>query len=550
MVSLFLAIALNAILNTSDTASDIGMFKLLWSRKFENLAIILLGIDFLPGLLVNIHHITSSTWRTISTRKKIISVSLLVIQPFSVILTSCAWMSHIDNDYYHYLSRLSTVIHGHLESPLQFVFFFYLWSKGYIRTPLEETSVFVDRNGNSLPLGNIAGTFSLSFTISGMVKGALDSFESYDSKFKFLCFSSTNMVFRIFSLCFFTQYFDNIVYISFLIVPIIIINSVLFSRRAGYHGKGISIISSLVCSIIVPVSTTEKPHLYQITLESLSEIKRKSEKENRKKLSDETRRNSAILCFCTSPIFLLADAAVAIVANYGSYVNDSVWTNRQLTSWFFCFFIPTFFMVILTAVSIYKNEEKSLPKQKETSKTSNKYVRIIRNIPRLLKSHAKENYYSDIAILGMIVIIAAHSSNVPRTNSYLIGYEHSEKRELSMFEARSSFDLKKLCKENLCNLKDFSIQIKNMDYRNVSHMEDNTIYIKVDINVTTIPKTIRIIEDAADWEDIASNNDEEKLCKRCLPGPNPQHQRCLTLSFEGWKINDCKGRISFLLKQF
>ena len=205
-------------------------------------------------------------------------------------------------------------------------------------------------------------------------------------------------------------------------------------------------------------------------------------------------------------------------------------------------------MVILTAVSIYKNEDNSTPKHNETSKTTNKYVRKIQNIPRLLKSHAKENYLSDIAILGMIVIIAAHSSNVPRTNSYLIGYEHSEKHELSMFEARTTFDLNKFCKENLCNLKDFSIQIKNLDYRDVYHMDDNTIYIKVNINVTTIPKTIRIIEDAADWEDIVSNSYEEKVCKRCLPGPNPQHQRCLTLSFEGWKINDCKGRISFLLK--
>ena len=90
MLSLMLAIAFNALLNTIDTGSDIGMFKLLISRDYEMLAYILLAVDFLPGILVNIHHVTSSTWRNISRRQKIISTSLLLLQPFSVFLTSFA----------------------------------------------------------------------------------------------------------------------------------------------------------------------------------------------------------------------------------------------------------------------------------------------------------------------------------------------------------------------------------------------------------------------------------------------------------------------------
>ena len=541
MASLLLAIAFNALLNTSDTASDIGMFKLLLSRDFGILAFILLGIDFLPGILVNIHHVTSSTWKKISRRQRIGSVALLLLQPFSVMLTSFVWMLDIENDYYHYLSRLSTIIHGHLESPLQFVFFFYLWSKGYMRTPLEETSIFIDRNGNYLPFGNIAGTFSLSFTISGMVKGALDTFESNDSKFKFLTFSSVNMVFRIFSLAFYVQFYDHVVYISFLVLPIMLINAILFSRRAEHHGKGISVISSLICSVVVPVSTTEKPHLYQITLDSLSKEERTKEEESRKKLSDEMRRNSALLSFCTSPIFLLADLAVVIVVNYGSYKNDSVWTNTQLSSWFLVFFLPTFFMAMLSALSMYRNEDKSNEIDKEASGESKTCMDKLKNAPKLLKNHISKNYLSDISVLGMIIIIAIHASSVPSTNSYLLGYE--DQHELNLFEARTNFDLARYCRDNICSLNKEDSQFRNQDYRKINYLEDNIIYVDEKINASKLPTKFRLIVDALDWNDIVAKNVDHKICKRCLLASNPQHQRCTTLSFEGWNIRNCQGKI-------
>merc|ERR1712223_110061 len=114
--------------------------------------------------------------------------------------------------------------------------FIYMWSKGYLRTPWEETSRFVDRNGNAWSVGNIWGTMSLTLTIVGMIKGCLDSFESTDEKFKFFVFSSINMTYRIGSLAFYSQFFDDPQYLLILLVPLVVVTFLLFLRRSGHHG--------------------------------------------------------------------------------------------------------------------------------------------------------------------------------------------------------------------------------------------------------------------------------------------------------------------------
>ena len=291
----------------------------------------------------------------------------------------------------------------------------------------------------------------------------------------------------------------------------------------------------------MPVSTTEEPHLYQINLASLSKQQQQQEKENRKKLSDEMRRNSALLSFFTSPIFLLADLAVVITVNWTSYKNDSVWTDYQLNSWFLYFFLPAFFIAMLSALSMYKSNDKSITIDNETSKESKTCMSKMKKKANFVIAHVKENYLSDLALLGMAMIIALHSLYVPRTNSYLFGYEKGS--ELMMFEGRTNFAISKHCKENLCNLDEMDVHInfENKDYRKIKYFEENVIYVSENINVTSIPLKVRIIEDAQDWKDIETKNSNQKICKRCLIGSNPQHQRCSTLSQEGWNIRDCQG---------
>ena len=51
-----------------------------------------------------------------------------------------------------------------------------------------------------------------------------------------------------------------------------------------------------------------------------------------------------------------------------------------------------------------------------------------------------------------------------------------------------------------------------------------------------------MIKDGLDWDRIIIENNNHQLCKRCLPAGNPLYNRCKTLSYEGYKIEDCEGK--------
>ena len=532
--SLYLTIAINAIMNTSDTASDIGMFNVLMSRDLRSIAFILLAIDYLPGILVNLHQLTSSSWKEFTRTQQIGSVLLLIVQPFSVMVTSVSWMFNIQSDHRHYLSRLSSVIHGHLESPLQMAFFIYMWSKGYLRTPWEETSRFVDRNGNAWSMGNVWGTMSLTLTIVGMIKGCLDSFESTDEKFKFFVFSSINMVYRIGSLSVYSQFFDDPQYLLMLLVPLLIVTYFLFLRRSGLQGKKISILSSVVCSIVVPVSATERPHDYQIKLESLNEERRKEETDKRKLHSDSMRQNSAILSFLTSQLFLVADLGVLLAVKLGDFKNTSIWTNGQLVSWVYQFFIPLYFASMLSSYSIYNTPDKH--EEKDEAKCKESLVQKFYNALAAIKFHILANYLSLISVIATIITVALHTANLERTNSYLLAYK-TDNHEINLLEGITSFDLKSLCPDGKCDLS--PMNFTSEDYRKLPFLKNDTIYVSV--NTTKLPSTFWLIQDGLDWDRIIVENEYRKICKKCLAAGSPQYQRCKTMAFEGHKIEDCLG---------
>ena len=356
--SILLAVGIGIIMNSSDTGSDIWICKLLFDRNLIELAMVLIGIDFFPGLMLTAHHVTSVGWTKISQKKKFFTVGLLIIQPFSVIVTNTAWLANVANSHWHLMSRLSMLLHGCVESPLQFVFIVYIWSKGYLRTPWEEYSILKDRNGNTVALGNIAGSFSLVLSTIGIIKGALDVFESHDAKFKFFTFTAINVTYRIVSYAYFIQMFDTWIYVVPLVAMILIPNTIIVLRRATFHGKRIGILTSVICSFIVPICTTEEPQRYQMKITSLDGEEQKVEEENRKKLSNEIRRNSSLLCFITSPMILLADACVVVALNTGTYKHDSIWTDNQLREWLYHFLIPAFFMANLSAISLYRSSVK------------------------------------------------------------------------------------------------------------------------------------------------------------------------------------------------
>ena len=57
-------------------------------------------------------------------------------------------------------------------------------------------------------------------------------------------------------------------------------------------------------------------------------------------------------------IVFLGDLSVALVVQYGRLKNTFIWTDEQLTSWFYQFFIPMCGISMLSAWSIYRSEEE------------------------------------------------------------------------------------------------------------------------------------------------------------------------------------------------
>ena len=103
--------------------------------------------------------------------------------------------------------------------------------------PWEESSTFIDSNGNLVPLGNFGGTLSLVLSIFGTVKGALEVFEPVNEKFKIFIFTAVNISFRITSYAYFIQFFGDWRYIGALFLTIIVVNAIFFLCRMKKVGR-------------------------------------------------------------------------------------------------------------------------------------------------------------------------------------------------------------------------------------------------------------------------------------------------------------------------
>ena len=57
-------------------------------------------------------------------------------------------------------------------------------------------------------------------------------------------------------------------------------------------------------------------------------------------------------------IVFLGALSVALVVQYGRFKNTFIWTDEQLTSWLYQFFIPMCGISMLSAWSIYRSEEE------------------------------------------------------------------------------------------------------------------------------------------------------------------------------------------------
>ena len=231
------------------------------------MASLLVIFDFIPGVFLLMHHYSSLAWSKSTRAGKIRTILLFLLQPFALFFTHVTWFSSLSNaiqsqdqDHRHYLARLSALFHGLIEGPLNFILVGYMWSKGILPLPWQEVTTFTDSNLNVIYMGKITTT-SLVLTTIGILKASVDVFEGYNDKLKIVLFGITNISFRVLSFTFLTQFLDEWVISLFLLI--LIINLLTLLKTNENQGTWIAMISSIVCSTMVPVMMTKEPHLFQ-----------------------------------------------------------------------------------------------------------------------------------------------------------------------------------------------------------------------------------------------------------------------------------------------
>ena len=253
----------------------------------------------------------------------------------------------------HRLARMSTILHASLEAPLQFLVLCFSYSKGLLPLPWSQSTNYVDRHGNIIPLGKVS-LMALVMTCISLLKGSNETVETTS-----LIKRAWANIYIAISLYFSILY--NIIYFEYISVVFIFLLFVTNYLVLLYHNetnrKWASTIASLFVSIFLPVCIARDPERYQ--------IKERNENSNEtadQRIMTENEENSKELAFWLSifanPISLLADASVFLCVKYTDYKHATIWSDVQLEQSFTLFLLPLFCISMLASFAYSPYLEK------------------------------------------------------------------------------------------------------------------------------------------------------------------------------------------------
>ena len=216
------AIYITILINSFDTTSDLCLVLFYISHGLPILAVSVAVSDYFPGILVLAHHFNSEAWRGSTAKQKCYTVFVLALQPFTALVTNIAWLFNIASRQQHRLARISTVLHGAVEAPVQCIILCFVFSKSILPLPWSQSTNVVDSRGNILSLGNIS-IFSLVFTIFGLLKASCEVFELDSIKEQIFAsiYSLINLAFRIISMAYILTYLEIFSVPCFLVILLV-----------------------------------------------------------------------------------------------------------------------------------------------------------------------------------------------------------------------------------------------------------------------------------------------------------------------------------------
>ena len=155
-----------------------------------------------------------------------------------------------------------------------------------------------------------------------------------------------------------------------------------------------------------------------------------------------------------------------------------------------------------------------------------------------IKTALKENYRFLLFVLAMIVTVTIHSIYVPKLNSAILGYINPD-NELVAIDVSMVQSLPNGCEEDKY-IECKNVQFSNVDYRNITNLDDHTFYVNPKNNLSSLPNvTYYFLHRIYDWKTELPVGFDGIRCKRC----KPLTKRCQTYLHDIPHIQSCSGSL-------
>ena len=326
-----LTILTSVALSIADIVSDIVIAISLFTKQNHLLGLVVFFVDVLPSLAVATHNIISEKWKSVTLSKdRLATLWLVLLSPFSGPLFHLRWLCHFESadevifDYLHHNARLSSLLSGSFESPLQLILLLIFWGNGTMEHPWSNITCTVDSQGRKLCLGIFPGIFSLSISTLSILKGSLDIAEGHTWKEKLVVFiyAFSNYLFRIPTFALIVLYFNEWSAIIFL--SIFLINCIFIVRFDQAKRQDFSIVSSVLIASISPFMASDQANLYQRINRDRNYEVDDSENKNRRQLS-------AKISIATLPILLISNLVLyLLLAYHDEFITPTLKSNLIL----------------------------------------------------------------------------------------------------------------------------------------------------------------------------------------------------------------------------
>jgi len=347
--------------------SDFAVAYTLCTQNEWKYGIIVMIVDYIPGWQLVVHNLFSEKWRKLrKTKENFITLIFLIVSPFSVPLFFAYWVLVFNKanrktfEYLHHNARLSQLLAGSLESPLQLMLLFVLYGEGKLPLPWSEDQtipIFIDPQGNLINLGILPGMFSFITSIIVILKGSVEIAESNSigEKIYVCCYATCNLIYRISSFSLAILYYQQWSILIFL--SILILNVTCIIRHDSSKRKGVSVVTSAIISVFTPFLSSDQPHRFQVTRKHRRIMAETKKTIQRKDLS-------AKMAIMTFPVLLASNLVLFFLLKYYpefKFYSKDIILDKGTTETILCMLIlPTGISSVMTTLCFCKRKIKAM----------------------------------------------------------------------------------------------------------------------------------------------------------------------------------------------